>query len=353
MACTLPSVKDARSRQTDADGFCPAPKGLIEWFRLEGRELPWRDAPHGSRDPWRTLLSEVMSQQTRLEVVVPRFLRWMEVVPTASHLAALPEIEVLAMWAGLGYYNRARNLHRLAKQVAVTGWPTTFAGLKALPGVGDYTAAAVASLAFGETVAAVDGNVERVLSRIHGIEGDLRTGRGRKVLREAADAWVSQGHSGAINESTMELGARICLPRTPRCGQCPCAGTCHALLTGSVERFPQPRAKKAAVEVLDRVAVVRGAKGVLLRRAGSDELLAGHWTLPRLGLDLTESVIEGLEPCGTVRHAITHHRILWEVLEGEFAGELAGLTWISEGDLPLHIVSSLPRKALAKAGIDF
>lgn len=346
-------MKDARSRQTDADRFCPAPKGLTEWFRLEGRELPWRDAPHGSRDPWRTLLSEVMSQQTRLEVVVPRFLRWMAIVPTASHLADLSEDDVLAMWAGLGYYNRARNLHRLAKQVAGTEWPTNFGGLKGLPGVGDYTAAAVASIAFGEAVAAVDGNVERVLSRIHGIEGDLRTGSGRKTLREAADAWILSGQAGAVNESTMELGARVCLPRTPRCAQCPCAGACHAHLTGTVEHFPQPRARKQTVEVLDRVAVVRGAKGVLLRRAGSDELLAGHWTLPRLGLDLTESVIKGLESCGTVRHAITHHRILWEVLEGEFAGELAGLSWVREQDLPQHIVSSLPRKALAKAGLVF
>lgn len=346
-------MKHPRARSANADRFCPAPKGLTEWFRLEGRELPWRDAPHGSRDPWRTLLSEVMSQQTRLEVVVPRFLRWMETVPTAAHLANLSEIEVLAMWAGLGYYNRARNLHRLAKQVAGTGWPTDFIGLKALPGVGDYTAAAVASLAFGAAVAAVDGNVERVLSRIHGIEGDLRTGNGRKTLREAADAWILHEHAGAVNESTMELGAQICLPRTPRCVQCPCAGTCHAHLTRTVERFPQPRARKETVEVVDRVVVAKGAGGVLLRRAGSDELLAGHWTLPRLGLDLTESVIDGLEPCGAVRHAITHHRILWEVLEGTAQGEIPGLAWVRERDLPQHIVSSLPRKALAKAGLVF
>lgn len=344
-------MKHPRARSANADRFCPAPKGLIEWFRLEGRELPWRDAPHGSRSPWRTLLSEVMSQQTRLEVVVPRFLRWMETVPTAAHLALLPEDDVLAMWAGLGYYNRARNLHRLAKRVAESGWPETFEGLKALPGVGDYTAAAVASLAFGQDVAAVDGNVERVLSRIHAIEGDLRTGNGKKALREAARAWVSQGKAGAVNESTMELGARVCLPRNPRCGLCPCAAECRAHLTGTVESFPQPRARKDAVEVVDRVVVVRGSGAVLLRRAGSDELLAGHWTLPRLGPDLTEAALADLEPCGTVRHAITHHRILWEVLEGSLTGEQAGLSWVLEADLPKRIVSSLPRKALIMVGI--
>jgi A/G-specific adenine glycosylase len=335
------------------DGFCPAPTALGRWFRAEGRELPWRDAPHGRRDPWRTLVSEVMSQQTRLEVVVPRFLRWMEIVPSAQGLAALPEDEVLSLWAGLGYYNRARNLHRLARQVSDRGWPQDFLELKELPGVGDYTAAAIASLCHGERVAAVDGNVERVLARIHRIEGDLRTGAGKRAVREAAAAWVAQEPAGMVNEATMELGALVCVPRRPRCQACPCAPSCAAHLTGSVEHFPQVRRRAATVEVVARVAAVRGPRGILLRQAGEDELLAGHWTLPRLGIDLTESDLADPFPCGTVRHAITHHRIVWEVMKGSSERAFPGICWVPEAELPARIVSSLPRKALVRAGIGF
>ncbi|MEN9354876.1 MAG: A/G-specific adenine glycosylase [Fibrobacterota bacterium] len=333
------------------DDFPPAPKGLLDWFRAEGRELPWRDAPQGVRDPWRTLVSEVMSQQTRLEVVVPRFLEWMMAVPTPAHLAVLSEDAVLSMWAGLGYYNRARNLQALARRVTVDGWPETVTGLKALPGVGDYTAAAVASLCFRVRVPAVDGNVERVLSRIHSIEGDLRAGNGKRRVLAAAVQWVSEGNAGAFNEATMELGARVCTPRNPRCPECPCRHSCSACLTGTVEQFPRPRVRAGTVDLLAKVAVMRGPKGILLRRAGVDELLVGHWTLPRIGVDLAESVMDRMSLCGTVRHSITHHRIAWEIFEGEDALDLPDLTWVSEAELPRRIVSSLPRKALAKAGI--
>lgn len=291
-----------------------------------------------------------MSQQTRLEVVVPRFLEWMERVPTAAHLAALSEDEVLAMWAGLGYYNRARNLHRLAKEVALAGWPSSFEGLKALPGVGDYTAAAVASLAFGESVAAIDGNVERVLSRVFALDGDLRQGEGKRHLRRAAEVWIEGHPAGLVNEATMELGARVCLPRNPKCETCPLATGCRAFLTDSVARFPQARARPETVEVRESVLVLRGYRGTLLRRSGSDELLSGHWTLPR-AMDVTDSVQEFCEPCGSVKHAITHHRIVWEVLAGEYEGDVEGLKWCPVEELPARIVSSLPRKALAKAGI--
>jgi A/G-specific adenine glycosylase len=293
-----------------------------------------------------------MSQQTRIEVVARRFLEWMTVAPTPGHLADLSEEEVLALWAGLGYYNRARNLHALAKHVRRVGWPDSAMGLKALPGVGEYTAAAVASLALGERVPAIDGNVERVLSRLQCIEGDLRTGQGKKHLAAMASGWVSIGNAGAINEATMELGARLCTPRNPRCDQCPCRSLCKSQARGEVELFPKPRVRRSRVELTAKVLVLSTPTKVLLRRAGADELIAGHWTLPRLE-DLSSEIGTNAAFCGVVRHSITHHRIVWEVCQDHLSEEISmsGLEWVPKLELSVRIVSSLPRKALEKSGI--
>jgi len=294
-----------------------------------------------------------MSQQTRLEVVVPRFTEWMARWPDVSDFAEASEEAVLAAWAGLGYYSRARNLYRAARMVASLGWPRTAAGLQALPGVGTYTAAAVASLAFGEQVAMVDGNVQRVLSRVHALGGDLRTGRGARTLADAAAAWISPGEAGEINEATMEVGALVCLPRNPRCGECPLAADCRACELGTPTAFPSPRPRRETVDVETSVVVAVSAGRVLLRRARPDELLAGHWTLPESGM-FPGAGNGGPILTGSVKHAITHHRIVWRVHRldlSEAAEAPAGMAWTPLAELPVRLVSSLPRKALAVAGI--
>lgn len=293
-----------------------------------------------------------MSQQTRLEVVVPRFHEWIARWPTPEAMAEASEEEVLAAWAGLGYYSRARNLHRTARQLRSSGWPSDAATLRKLPGVGSYTAAAVASLAFGQAVAMVDGNVIRVLSRVHALGGDSRTGPGARLLQQAADAWILGGDAAEVNEATMELGALVCTPRSPDCGSCPLSVLCRAARDGEPTKFPSPRARRETVELRATIAVVVQADRILLRRAGPKELLAGHWTLPE-----AETLPPGWfvpeREVGLLRHAITHHRIVWDVRRGSGKSAEApeGTCWAAIGEMGSLLVSSLPRKALALAGI--
>lgn len=329
-----------------------APEELLVWFARHRRDLPWRTPAGTLRDPWQTLVSEVMSQQTRLDVVVPRFRLWMERWPSPDALAAASEEAILAAWAGLGYYSRARNLRKTAEAIARSGWPRDAASLRALPGVGDYTAAAVASLAFGERVAMIDGNVLRVLSRVFALSGDLHSGRGARELAALAGAWVARGDAGTINEATMETGALACTPRSPRCGDCALAGICQGASLGEPERFPSPRPRAQTVALEARVVVIERNGSVLLRKAGDDELLRGHWTLPEEAM-LPRGFAVRPKSVGAIRHAITRHRIVWDVVRAEAARAAPppGMAWVPEGDLHLRLVSSLPRKALRIAGL--
>jgi A/G-specific adenine glycosylase len=292
-----------------------------------------------------------MSQQTRMEVVVPRFEEWMRSFPSPRILAEATEENVLSAWAGLGYYSRARNLRRTAAVVASEGWPKTAKDLARLPGVGPYTAAAIASLCFGENVAMVDGNAIRVLSRLGALDVDPRTGPGARRMAEIASSWIAGGEAGALNEATMELGALVCTPRNPDCASCPLSGICLGASRGEPERFPAPRSRSEKVVVRRTAVVAREDRGILLRRAGSGELLSGLWILPCEGdhADLTVSA----SPLGEVRHAITHHDVRWTVVEGGWSGRNPppGWLWCPVRDLSERIVSSLPRKALALAGI--
>jgi len=327
-----------------------APTSLVEWFAAHRRDLPWRTPRGVARDPWKTLVSEVMSQQTRLEVVVPRFLEWMRQFPSANDLAAAGEQEVLGAWAGLGYYSRARNLHKAAKAVANAGWPAGHVGFLALPGVGPYTAAALASLCRGERVAMVDGNVLRVLSRVHALGQDLRAGAGKRLLERLARDWVERGDAGEINEATMEVGATVCAPRNPKCGNCPLADSCKACALGEPQAYPSRKAKSESVPVERDVVVLVHPDGVYLRPSRPDELLRGLLVPPDVSElpDSTEFVSHG-----EVRHAITRHKVVWRVFVAQ-AGNFCppdGWELVGWGDLPQKTVSSLVRKTLANAGV--
>ncbi len=264
---------------------------LLRWYRRNGRDLPWRR----TADPYAIWLSEIMLQQTTVATVLPRWERFLGRWPTVEALAAAPLAEVLHEWSGLGYYARARNLHRAARAVAEEHngrLPGSSAQLRELPGMGPYTAAAVASIAHGEPAAVLDANVERVLTRLTALEQDARSTAGKRHLREWAAALLHPRHPGDHNQGMMELGATVCTPRAPDCGTCPVAGFCLARQKGRPERYPllprrQPveRVREAAI-LLDR----RGRFLVLHRR--KDVSFGGMWELPRVRCAPEEDPVE-------------------------------------------------------------
>jgi len=248
---------------------------LALWYRRERRDLPWRR----TRDPYAIWISEVMLQQTTVEVVAKRWKRFLARFPTVESLARAAESAVLAEWSGLGYYARARNLHRAAREIAKRGaFPRTLESLRALPGVGAYTGAAVASIAFGIPAAAVDGNVVRVLCRLLGLRLDAKAPRTLARVRKEAQGLVPARAAGDHNQAVMELGALVCTPRAPRCGACPLNGTCRAAASGKPEGFPRkPRPAKPRSIHLVAGIVQRGKKILLVE---DEYMVAGHLSIP-------------------------------------------------------------------------
>ncbi len=268
-------------------------RALLAWYRTEHRPLPWR----GEHDPYRIWLSEVMLQQTQVETVIPYYQRFLAALPTVDHLAAAELEQVLALWQGLGYYGRARNLHQAARCLAARGWPTDAAGLRALPGCGEYTAAAVASLAFGQPIAAVDGNAVRVISRLYAVAGDPSRNPARaEIRRHAAELMVAEA-PGELNQAVMELGAVICRPTTPDCGRCPVAGWCAAAAAGEPTRYPERLPRAAPRRRLHACAVICRDGLVLLARRPPRGRWGGLWELPRVELEPGTEVVAALVEC--------------------------------------------------------
>src|SRR3954464_8573355 len=253
-------------------------EALLTWFDQHRRDLPWRR----TSDPYKIWLSEVMLQQTRVETVLPFYNRFLERFPTVEDLARAEVEEVLALWSGLGYYRRARQLHAAAREIAEAGsFPSTVEGLLALPGIGAYTAAAVASIAFGVATPVMDGNVERVLSRCLALEADPKSSAARGQLLAAAAELLDLSRPGDSNQALMELGATLCSPRRPKCLLCPLRPGCRAAREGDPESYPAARAKREGEHHRLAVAVVEKEGGVLLFRRPEDSvLLAGTWELP-------------------------------------------------------------------------
>ena len=233
------------------------PIPLLEWFRDNARRLPWRDDP----TPYHVWLSEIMLQQTRVAAVLDYYKRFLEEAPDVSALAALPEERLMKLWQGLGYYSRARNLKKAAKIIVEEyggQFPSDYAAVRALPGVGDYTAGAICSIAFGQAVPAVDGNVLRVYARICGDDGDIASPWMKKKVTQALEKAIPVNWPGTFNQALMELGATVCLPNgAPLCGKCPAKGFCAALVQGRVGELPVKAPKKSRrVEERDRKSVV-------------------------------------------------------------------------------------------------
>lgn len=249
---------------------------LLEWYRVCKRDLPWRKA----RTFYSVLVSELMLQQTRVEAVKERYVQFLQRFPAPEALAGASEDEVLKNWEGLGYYSRARNLHKAAKIIAEQGFPKDFAGVRALPGVGDYTAGAICSIALGLPQPAVDGNVLRILSRLYAdganIDEPATRARWSELLRAAYPP-----ETGDFCEALMELGAIVCVPNgAPLCGECPWAGLCRAHLAGEEERYPVRSEKKARRIVEATVLVLRCGNKYALEKRPAKGLLAGLWQFP-------------------------------------------------------------------------
>jgi A/G-specific adenine glycosylase len=327
-------MKTEARRQLDSNARRRWRRRLLEWYDGNARDLPWR----GDRDPYRVWLSEVMLQQTRVGAVLAHYRRFLLRFPTVQKLAAARESSVLAVWSGLGYYRRARMLHTAAKLVVRKHqgiFPSTVAGLRELPGIGRYTAAAIASIAFNVPAAVVDGNVERVLVRAFG------TNLAEKDLWQAAEDLLSRFRPGDFNQAMMELGAIVCLPRQPRCSICPvfdlCASRGNSDRPGKTTR-QQQRKISYALDLHDRSIF-------LVQRPKHSSLMPGMWELPEIQTD---------QPAGraslTLRHSITVTDYTVHVTEGPAQSGTPG-RWVRKERIARLPLTGLARKILRQAQV--
>lgn len=297
----------------------PAP--LLAWYDANRRVLPWREEV----SPYRTWVSEIMLQQTRVQAVLPYFQRFMDAAPDVAALAAMPEQQLMRLWQGLGYYSRARNLKRAAQTVVQDfggEFPDSYDDLRRLAGIGDYTAGAILSIAFGQAVPAVDGNVLRVFARLYNDDADVMTPAAKRLFTRRVLDQMPKATPGPYNEALMELGALVCIPGTPHCEACPLADRCLGYAAGRAGELPVKPAPKAKTTVPVTVALVESDAGLLLQRRPAKGLLAGLWqpaawekaltkdeltaALAKLGVQATLT-----EPLPPAKHVFTHR--VWQL----------------------------------------
>ncbi len=314
----------------------PIQQALVDWYRAGHRDMPWRR----SRDPYAIWVSEIMLQQTRVETVTPYFERWMTRFPTVSALAKAPLDDVLSHWAGLGYYARARNLHAAAGEIEQRyqgRFPSQSEAVRALPGIGPYTAGAILSIAFGQPAPILDGNVMRVLSRVFVIGGAVDDAAFKKQLWALAAELVPAEAPSHFNQAMMELGAMVCSPRAPGCSRCPLAGLCQARASETQERYPAPKIKKP-LKTVHQVTVLLERRGkVLLVRRPAAGLWGGLWEPPtgelargeapalaaaRVAKACTGFALDELEPLDRFEHVLTHRRMHFSAFRARPRGRL-------------------------------
>jgi A/G-specific adenine glycosylase len=353
-------------------------KQLLVWFRQFQRDLPWRH----TRDPYRIWLSEIMLQQTRVAAAIPYYGRFLQRFPDVQSLAAAPEEEVLRLWSGLGYYSRARNLQKAAQQVVANHggqFPARLEEALALPGIGNYTAAAILSIAFDQNNAVLDGNVARVLARLGAVRGDIRESQRWQHLQKVADGLLEPKSPGDWNQAMMELGATLCAPKSPQCLLCPVAQFCEGRKLGIAESLPEKRQKRTTVEVTLATAILTDKKGRTLllpppkssnEKAHADHvptLVSRMWHFPTLSVvnesagNLTtflrklfpdvEISKSQLVQVGKVRHAVTYRAItIWPFLiELRTLPRGSGAKQILLSDISSLPVSNLTRKVARAA----
>ncbi|RJO67262.1 MAG: A/G-specific adenine glycosylase [Myxococcales bacterium] len=339
---------------------------LLRWYKANRRALPWRERP----TPYRVWVSEVMLQQTQVETVIPYYERFLTRFPSAEALAAADLQDVLKLWEGLGYYARARNLHRAAALLVkdhAGRLPETCRELRMLPGMGDYTAAAVASIAFGESAPVVDGNVLRVFSRFWAIEDDIRQMKTRLAIAERLQAPIGSADPSMFNQAVMELGALVCRPKNPACPACPLAKECRAFLGSRTAELPLRAARKATPHYEIAVGAAWRRGRLLIGRRRTGQMLGGLWEFPggkrKSGETLEETVIRefreetglAVRPRGvycTIRHAYSHFSITMTVFDCETLSGRArpksaeALKWVRLDELDVHPFPAATVKAI-------
>ena len=334
---------------------------LLEWYRRARRDLPWR----GTTDPYRIWVSEVMLQQTRVAVVVPRYKAFLECYPTVEALAAADVEDLLSSRAGLGYYRRARMLSDAARRIVREHggrFPRSHGRIRDLPGIGDYTAAAVASIAFDQPTPALDGNALRVLARLADERRPVRAGPGHAAVRKLAEslmAAVPKGCRGDFTQALIELGATLCTPGAPRCGACPWQASCAALSAGSVESVPCRPARSAPKRLRICAGLAVAGQDILLRQRPADSgIMPGFWELPQaLGgrEDLRETGLAlpcGGGPLATFRHAITDSIFTVRVYEARpGASSDRACEWVNLAGAKELPLSKITTKALARCAM--
>ncbi len=290
-----------------------------------------------------------MLQQTRVEAVIPYYERFLTRFPGIGALAEAPESAVLTHWAGLGYYSRARNLQRAARVMEASGgFPQEYDAIRELPGIGDYTAAAVASIALGLPHAVLDGNVMRVIARLTNDPADIGAPATRKRMQATAQDLLDRRHPGEFNQAMMELGATVCLPRKPQCLLCPVRGHCKADEAGTAAELPVKLRKQTPVQIAGQLLVIEREGAVLLwQRSSAAGRMADFWELPAP----EPGAFNVGERLGSFRHAITHHHYTFEVLLATVRRAPKGLQWVPLRDLSTTPLSTTARKALRIAGI--
>ena len=371
-----PAVVAGRARHIHA----AIRRALLAWFRANARSLPWR----GTGDPYAIWVSEIMLQQTQIATVTPFYQRFLEAFPSISHLAQAPLERVLELWSGLGYYRRARHLHQAAQALEQKFGgkiPQDYDGLRSLPGIGDYTAKAVLSIAFNQPYAVLDGNVARVVARLGSLRGNLHQPPFRRTVETELDGLLSHREPGNFNQALMELGQTICLPRGPRCSACPLAKWCGGFRSGNPEAFPLPRPRRAAESHHLAVALLRRGSRVAMMRGLTDGLLDDLWNFPAAfgrspaeALEALREKLAGLmpapmaegtrhvrarhgvplptvgEPLADFRHGITFRAIQGRIYPVEIFRNIrhASLRWFEIKELPQAAISQLARKIVQK-----
>ncbi|MGB6041711.1 MAG: A/G-specific adenine glycosylase [Pirellulales bacterium] len=338
---------------------------LRAWYRRHARDLPWRS----SDDAFHIWVSEIMLQQTQVSTVKPYFLRFVSRFPTIADLAKAEERDVMRLWEGLGYYRRARQLHKAAREVMAKHdgvVPRDSAQLQSLPGIGRYTAGAIASIAFDAREPILEANTIRLLARLLGYQGDTRSAPGQALLWDFARAVLPRNSVGEFNQALMELGSLVCKPKAPDCHSCPARSLCAALAQGKQDQIPIPP-KKADYEAVREAAIVVRRNGrILLRQCEPGERWSGLWDFPRVRLDnaegvpptrelvlkvrqLTDVSVRSLRHVKTIKHGVTRFSITLDCYEGEGVSGVAanrrgGLKWLWPKQLDQYPLSSTGRK---------
>ncbi len=342
----------------------PFSRKLLDWYSAHARELPWRTHP----DPYAVWISEIMLQQTRVEMVIPYFQRWMEHFPSVFELAAAPRQDVLNLWEGLGYYARARNLHRAARVIIADHageLPREAQALQTLPGIGRYTAAAIASIASGQDEAALDGNIRRVLSRVFNVVEPARSTAGERLLWQLAEDNLPSGFAGEYNQAIMDLGAAICTPASPDCANCPVVDLCLARELSIEEQRPVKTPKTPIPHHTVAAAVIRRNGQVFIAQRPDDGLLGGMWEFPggktepgeNLDACLKREICEELgvdievgDPFGVYEQAYTHFKITLHAFEcllnsgTPVAHEHTEIRWIKPAELVAFPMGKIDRQ---------